>query len=335
MTTADKNWRELMEELRSIGQRGSERHAYTETIRGLLLEEIPNLMLYGDSLKPGADHLVHYTSWENALNMFRECKTPVLRMYNYEQSNDPDEGKIRPREWQQVIHNAKSIEKILRDDVGWARELEYGGNTYGCSFSSGARGVEDDLTYWMMYGNNGEGCSLKISLRSDDKHRAYKVRYRDRNFADRCDQEKEEDQAVAEQLRDLFDVCAEIVDTATDEYQVGVRNAIAQGLREIVYGYYHLIKNKDYAGEREWRMIKVAPEPETIRFDTTARTLVKRYVEGPGLKEILGSGSVITIGPTVPNRSAARAYIECLAKTKHGIRDVEVRNSRQTYRRKA
>ena len=59
------------------------------------------------------------------------------------------------------------------------------------------------------------------------------------------------------------------MDKATGEHQIAVKT-IAQGLREIVYGYYHLIKHKGYVREQEWRMIKVAPETKEIRFDTTA-----------------------------------------------------------------
>ena len=119
-----------MEELRSIRRRGSERHAYTEQIRGLFREEIPNLILYADSLDVGAVHLVHYISWENTLSMFSGRENPVLRMYNYEQSNDPGEGKIRPKEWESVLRNAKWVERILEDEPRRAGDLEYAGNTY-------------------------------------------------------------------------------------------------------------------------------------------------------------------------------------------------------------
>ena len=260
MKTVNENWRKLMGELRAISQRGSEKHAYTEKIRGLFLEEIPNLILYADSLDMGADHLVHYTSWENALSMFSGSETPVLRMYNYEQSNDPGEGKIRPKEWEIVVRNAKWVERILEDDPRRAGDLEYAGNTYGCSFSSGGKGVEDDLAYWRMYGNDGEGCSLKITPRSDYEYGAYKmckVRYRDTNFSERSECEKEEDRDVANRLQELFSVCKEIVDKATSQHQIGVRRIVVQGLREIVYGYYHSIKHKNYEQEREWRMIRL------------------------------------------------------------------------------
>lgn len=78
MKAVNENWRELMEELRRISRRGSERPAYTQKIYGPLLNEIPNLILYDDLARPDADRLVHYTSWENALNMFSGSKKPCI-----------------------------------------------------------------------------------------------------------------------------------------------------------------------------------------------------------------------------------------------------------------
>ena len=343
MKTTGKNWRELIEGLRDISGRVSRRPLHIGEVHPLLHDNLILCNLFQDSPETSDDHLVHYTSWENALNMFRKKKNkkkkPVLRMYNYEQSNDPDEGGIRPEEWKEAERIVDSIDRNRDGDDG-ENNFEYSGNMYGCSFSSGGRGVEDDLTYWRMYGNDGEGCSLKITLPSArrqaspsvDKYEIFRVRYRDRDSSERKDWEKKDDEKIAVRLCELFTVCAKIVNAANGEYPIEEAN-IAKRLREIVRICYYLVKHKNYAGEQEWRMIKVAPETKEIRFDTTAGKLVRRYIKGPGLEEILSSASVITIGPTVPNRGAARAYIEHLAQTEHGIRHVKVKNSRQTYRR--
>lgn len=62
--------------------------------------------------------LAHYTSWENLLKMFRtqdgEC--PVLRMYNYEMVNDPEEGKVMPPEWREL--NAEVNDLLEKYDPG-------------------------------------------------------------------------------------------------------------------------------------------------------------------------------------------------------------------------
>ena len=321
-------WAYLLSELCKVSRRGPERSVYYRRLPDLL-ERNSKLVLYDDSLEQGVN-LVHYTTWENALKMFDENQEiPVLRMYNYEQANDPEEGKIKPPEWKSIEMSARSdwIDDILgKSRYNWAEES----SAYGCSFSSGPTEVEDDLTYWRLYGNNGQGCSLKISERSKQ---IYKVRYRDRNFDKRKEEDRKEDANVAKCLKAIFDVGKETIGRMPEEYKYSSGRIVAEGLLRIIYGYYHLIKHITYADENEWRMIRVMPPPNTVRFDTTSVNVIKRYVEGPALGELLTSASAITIGPTVSNRGAARAYLEHLAKEKHGIRNVDVKNSSQTYRR--
>ena len=332
MTNVDKSWAKLMTELRQVGERGSEDPEHFRKIEDLF-DRIPELVLYDDTPEPGAS-LVHYTAWKNARDMFDAVeKSPVLRMYNYEQCNDPDEGQIRPPEWKEIEENANWFDDFLKDDNRWTEDMKFGGSTYGCSFSSGQSGVEDDLTYWRLYGNDGRGCSLKISNLSEPyATNLYKVRYRDKDSNNRTQADREEDEQVVERLRDLCKVGKETVENTPDKYKNIVGKTIAEGLRRAIYGYYHLIKHIAYAGEREWRMIRVMPRLEYIHYDSISENLVKRYIEGPRLDHLLKTSSVITIGPTVFNRGAARAYLEHLAKKKHEIRYVVVKNSKKTYR---
>ena len=106
----------------------------------------------------------------------------------------------------------------------------------------------------------------------------------------------------------------------------------AEFLFRIIHSYYHLIKHVAYEGEKEWRMISVMPKPSSVLFDTTSGNIIKRYVEGASLEEMLSSASVVTVGPDVPSRGAARAYIEYLPRDIHKIKYVTVKNSQQTYR---
>lgn len=80
-------------------------------------------------------------------------------------------------------------------------------------------------------------------------------------------------------------------------------------------------------------MIKVMPRMEHIQYELKSGGMVKRYVEGPPLKELLITNSTITVGPTVPNPDAARGYLEYLVKKVHKITPVDVRRSDKTYRR--
>ena len=122
------------------------------------------------------------------------------------------------------------------------------------------------------------------------------------------------------------------VEKSPGKYKPEVGKVIAEGLQKIIYGYCHLIKHKAYAGEEEWRMINVMPRPDEVQYEVTSENLVKRYVEGPALRDVLVSSSSITIGPTVPNRGAARAYVEHLVNKVHKMRNVDVKNSDRTYR---
>ena len=98
MMSAKESWDNLLTELRQVGEHSSQDPRRFMESRGLV-DWIPKLVLYDDSLKPEIN-MVHYTTWKHALDMFNPSpeSSPILRMYNYEQSNDPDEGKIKPPE---------------------------------------------------------------------------------------------------------------------------------------------------------------------------------------------------------------------------------------------
>ena len=337
MGNVKESWDKLISKLDSVIQRGSEhRGRYPEIFH--LISEIPNLILYDDPERNKVD-LVHYTTWNCTMDMFKKIqnedlmdgqKQPFLRMYNYEQSNDPNEGRIKPREWEHIEAELRTFVGDLRLDDYWLENFMQGLGTFGCSFSSGSSGVEDDLTYWRLYGNDGQGCSLKIS-RQQSWH-TYKVRYRDKNCDDRNSVEQEEDLEVAERLEQLFEMCKIIVDNAPEKHKHAIGTTVIKGLYRIIYSYYHLIKDIAFKGENEWRMIRVMPNRSNIRYDTASGDMIKRYIEGPSFCELLSSASVITIGPTVPNHAAARAYIEHQANEVHKIPYVKVKNSKCTYR---
>ncbi len=342
MANSTESWADFTGKLRKVGKHTSQNSNY-KTALDELSESARRLTLYNDERDSNVG-LVHYTTWENILNIFKQSESdknkssvlrPVLRMYNYEQSNDPDEGQIIPPEWKEVERNAGWIKEYLSKDEHWKEELKYeGGRTiygrgvaYGCSFSSGPDGVEDNLIYWRLYGNDGEGCSLKISPSYTNKI-MYKVRYRDIN--NRKKDEMDEDKKIAERLQELFTIGKEVVDGIHETNKNTVGKNISKVLFQIICEYYYLVKHIAYAGEKEYRMVRAMPEVGEIKYELL-KNLVKRHVEGPALETLLGSASTITIGPTVPNRHAARAYLESLVRG-HNIRYVHVKNSTKSYR---
>lgn len=346
MANVEDSWDDFKEKLRKVGEHTSENSGY-DTALVELSKSARRLILYDDELNSDIK-LVHYTTWESALNMFKQKgkdsapgKDPVLRMYSYEQSNDLNEGKIIPPEWKKIEQDASWIKEYLGKDKDWKEELEYEkgkviygrGVAYGCSFSSGRDDVEDDLTYWRLYGNDGEGCSLKITLpdRRWAHNPMYKVRYRDTDFNNRKEDEMDEDKKIAECLRELFTAGKEVVGGIHEMNRNTVGKSIAKVLSQVICEYYHLVKHVAYVDEKEYRMVKAMPEANEIEYEML-RNLVKRHVEGPTLETLLSSNSTITIGPTVPNCHAARAYLESLVRG-HNIEHVRVKNSSKTYRR--
>ena len=340
MTRLEKSWDNLFGALRRIGERGSKNPRHPSGEDPDLVTAMSELVLYDDPLDQKSS-LVHYTSWKSALSMFGQAhRNPILRMYNYEHCNDPEEGRIKPPDWKDVEEEMENwVKAILKteSDRRWIDNVKFG-STYGCSFSSGTAGeIEDNLTYWRFYGNNGQGCSLKISRFNQenkeivDAYNVHKVRYRSKDF-EGAYPEKEEDEKVAERLRELLDVSREIVDKTSEDYRHEICKAITEKLYRVIYGYYHLIKDIAYRSECEWRMIKVRPEWNDIRYDTTSENLVRRYVDGPVIGELLRSGSVITVGPTLVNPDIARDCLLHLIEKAPGIDYVPVKTSTRKYR---
>ena len=306
---------------------------------------IKDLVFYDDSLGL-EEHLAHYTSWENALAILKEEK-PVIRSYNYERTNDPQEGRLWRRVWDAMKKDADWFDGFLPDyDQTLLASGRSVGTTFGCCFSAGGPRVEDNLTFWRLYGNDGRGCSFKVTSRLPQ---TYRVRYLDERRKNRNGDE-EVDRQVGSWLCDLLATSGrELVEQFWAAGNRDAANRMAGRIRKVLGGYNHLAKSSYYEDEKEWRMIDVFPT-DTVLYDTDEAGVVRRYVPSLPLEHGLITGSSITVGPQVPNGGAARAYIEHLVKEymersaeakglegPEGSRDPEyafpeVKLSKQTYR---
>ena len=153
----ESTWGVLLEEVAALSDRPRD---------GKLLDKvdaaIKDLVFYDDDLATD-EYLVHYTSWERALAILKEPE-PLLRSYNYEWTNDPEEGKLWREAWDGLAASAKRMDKLLPSyDQTLLRFGRSTGSTFGCCFSTGESGVEDNLTFWRLYGNDGKGCSFKVT----------------------------------------------------------------------------------------------------------------------------------------------------------------------------
>ncbi len=288
---------------------------------------VRQLVWYHDELAANSGGLVHYTSWERMLKMMdvEHGAPPILRMYNYEAANDPQEGSIKPPEWTALEKKARNL--LHKYDPEGSEERDRGGSTYGCSFSTNGSGVEDDLMFWRLYGNNGEGCSLKLG---SVPRGIYRVRYRDHKVR-RTSQEVAEDREVAGRMKRLLSIGEETIDRVPESSRLQTGRSIARMVGQVLDGYSHLVKNRAYEHEQEWRMISVMPDRHDVRYEIGSDRVVRRYVDGGKMAKLFSSSSAITIGPRVANIGAAREYIETTAR-KIGMKYTRVSVSSKRYR---
>ena len=321
--TVEESWNKLFDFL----QRVQAKDEPYQVMDQRLPTYVRDLIWYDDVMQEGSGGLVHYTSWENTLRILDapEGRSPALRMYNYEYANDPEEGKIKPPQWRKLEKKAKDL--LHKYDPEGSEERMRGGSTYGCSFSTNGRGVEDDLMFWRLYGNDGEGCSLKLGSMPSGM---YRVRYRDQGGRGNR-KESAEDREVENRMNNLLTIGKDTIETVPDLYKVEIGRNIARVLGQVLEGYSHLVKNKAHQHEQEWRMIDVMPAREKVRYDIGSDRIVRRYIERGEVKNLFSSSSEITLGPRVPNVGAARDYIEALA-IRHEIKYTKVRVSSKKYR---
>lgn len=304
---AHESWQRLVDQLSEIERRGPDNpriyRGYLEPVAVFFR----NLVLFEDVLDLN-ERLAHYTSWERAVAIMEGGDKAAIRMYNYEIANDPREGEICRPEWSEVETQAGWLDEVLAgEDIGSHGDVIAQGSAYGCSFSSGAKDtIGDDLNFWRLYGNDGDGCSFMVPV---SRKGMYRVRYY--GSEGRSDNESAgTDDVIIDLFAQLLQIGQRVVEGAPKNELPRVVNVVAKNLRRLRAAYRHLAKNHYYQNEREWRMVRIAPEPADIHFDITDDRLVKRYVNGLLWKDLLISGSAITIGPCVRNRPAAVAYME-------------------------
>lgn len=287
-----------------------------------LQEQVRRVRFYNDQRDNRTEScFAHYTSWSSFLAILNQ-ERPLMRMYNYETANDPLEGQIYPKGWREVRERVRCM-----GNFDGADDRSHPGDTYGCSFSSGTEYIGDDLTLWRLYGDNGGGCSLMTKSLGMDM---YRIRYRKQDGSVSNHEEAKEDKAVALQMHDLLYAGERTMDSIDDSYRQTVGSAIGDAAQRVLEGYCYLVKDVAYSNEKEWRRIVVRPPLVETCFDAK-ETGVKRYVEGQAFKELLTTGSEITIGPKVDNPKAVRDYVK--RATRHrGLQWPSIRNSTKSYR---
>lgn len=269
---------------------------------------------------------VHYTTVAAGANILR---TGGFRMYNTESSSDPLEGAVLDRDavFDYLRRRHRWLPASPPDPDSPKARAAYAFCAFPANTPPAGGRPEDDLVRWRLYGDDGRGCSIKFNLQQN-AFPMFRMNYT-----------KREDYGIHRlpktllRLVPLSDAIAEIgrhfeplpVDQRS-RFRVAVKDAVDLFLS----WYRHLVKDRHYEDEAEIRTLYVDGDEDRIGFDVQG-SLIRRFVEGPRIRDCMQSGSSITIGPAVRDPHVVRAYLSrCLDKA--GCRDTTATISRAPYR---
>ena len=238
---------------------------------------------------------VHYTSVGSLFSML-QCaannQNPTLRLYDSVHFNDPEEGY-----W--------LVRYLARNHDWMDKGRGFSSHAYIASFvappTDDGKDMSDDLVFWRTYGREGEGCSLQVRVPNS---RLRKVFY------------GEEEAKFAEQrLVPILELIEPLVN-ARQELSVTLARAFCESLEGIQYLY----KNEAYRYENEYRFIiyksEISEDSICFEYKADSPLTIRHYYEHEELRirDMLPSGSKITIGPCVPNYDDLSRILEILKR---------------------
>jgi len=276
----------------------------------------------------GKAFVVHYTKVDTVIKMFRdyiEKERSYLRLYDTFHLNDPDEGKYLINRLDPTDH--AELKALIDTEAPCA---------YVASFiipddskQSKYVGARDNLVFWRTYGREGTGCSIMVEVPAT---RLYKVKYGiDKKEASRIADKIEE--VLTSQKSIIMEAVKPIMDVSFD-----FKERLDYALSEEVEAMLYLYKSTYYRYENEARMIKTVPSikamGEEICFDdNSGAQKIRHYYNDESLsaRNLLTTGSVITLGPCVPDKENITYYLEHL-KEKSRLVGPKICQSKVSYR---
>ena len=247
---------------------------------------------------------VHYTTIGVLMQMLqcqRRATPGTLRLYDSMHLNDPDEGNYLPQIISaelQFAWLADRREHLHQDEIdGPANEI-----AYMASFVAGDA-ASDNLVFWRTYGREGKGCSMVCSITATYLQQIL--------YGDNVKQ-------TIELLRPVLASLTPIVTANDESIHDMLRDTVWSSLRSILYLY----KSKAYDYENERRYVlpssKVVPADIYYEHQDTPCGMpkIRHYLERPDLSinDLLPSGSIITIGPCVPQPTHVRRLLSTIAR---------------------
>ena len=205
----------------------------------VLAELIHDIVGHRHELEASQGLAVHYTSVSNLFSMFDD---KTMRLYNSDNSNDPNEGAyfdlyasfLSHYSWLDMRSSAPAY--LASFIISESHD-----DNYRC---------RDDLVYWRTYGDAARGCSIEFFSASRELQ---KVLYGDHEV-----------NLTAQLLEEFLTKIAPLVELPSP---IGSRFAslIADALNSIRYLY----KSKDYEYEKECRLVTLRNKRKRsdIHFD--------------------------------------------------------------------
>ena len=203
----------------------------------------------------------------------------------------------------------------LADETGWLRE-ESVPHAYVASFvipkdkNDQELGDEDNLIYWLAYGQQGAGCSIRFPIKHN---RVKRVLYGKQNAKD----------AIRKlDLKGLCNCLDPLTNNAVQSFSVIARRDLAKTIWKNLARIAYLYKGDSYQYEQECRLVSsVIDVPgKNVNFDPlrlpSSSHSFRHYYLHDDLKidQVLVTGSVITLGPLVPRPDNMVYYIDRLLK---------------------
>ena len=275
-------------------------------LRDALTEVVPEIKQLHEVEAEAADGTakgVHYTTIGVLMQLLQSpgsASAGTIRLYDSMHLNDPDEGNYLPRrialepgfKWLE-----DQDEFVARDEAdGPLNEV-----AYLASFVAGDKAA-DNLVYWRTYGREGRGCSIVCSI---DSKQMQKVLYGD-----------DVNKAI-DLLRPVLTSLAPVVAVNDKKVAALLAHTVWSSLRSVLYLYKS--DAYDYEDERRCVVLSSDVEVKDICFDYDDRPFgmprIRHFVERPELSidSLLPSGSLVTIGPCVPQPNHVRRRLSTIA----------------------
>ena len=241
--------------------------------------------------------IVHYTSihvLKSIIDRLQDDDQASVRAYDSIHLNDPSEGTY--------------LRSCCSSRHSWISGDESTRHAYVTSLIVNESGdMHDNLIFWQGYGSQGEGCSLAFP-RETPRSNLWRVLYGETAAGITC--------SIFTQAVSVF---APLIRTVRPPMSIALKNQLKELFKRVFDRIRYLYKSEAYEHENECRFVSTANEVQTdeVCFEYSERgdgsPRIRHYIEPETLdiqKNLLISGSIITLGPTLPQKTNVRYYIE-------------------------